>query len=375
VGKLIHHRLAAIVLLCLLMFGTFGCGGHHEGETSLLPTAALQSMLDAKVAGSTAVPGALLAVARGGDGWVGVAGEADRATHDAVEPNLRFRVGSLTKQFTAALILKLAEEGRLSLDDTLRQWLPGLEIPYDDRITIRMLLNHTSGVPDYATTTFWNDLIFPDSERAWQPVDMVELAKAGTSTEPGTAFSYCNTGYVLAGMIAEAAAQESASDAMARRFFIPLGMHDTELAADGTFRRSHAHGYLRLPGSRSVDDVSTWNPSSAWTAGAMVTTAHDMLVWADALFGGRVLSPGSLDAMLTPVAPSTTYGFGLGLQKAADGRTFIFHSGLIPGYYAIIAHHRASGLTILVLTNREDISEETNDVAGPILDAAMELLP
>jgi D-alanyl-D-alanine carboxypeptidase len=371
-----HRTLTALFSLCLLALALAGCGGQSSSEpaTSSLPTAALQSMLSTKVAGSTSVPGAVLAVSRRGEQWIGVAGEADTGTHAAMDPSLRFRVGSLTKQFTAALVLKLAEEGRLSLDDTLRQWLPGLGFLYDDRITIRMLLNHTSGVPSYTTASFWNDLIFSNPTRTWQPIEMVQLAKAETSVEPGTVYSYCNTGYILAGMIAEAAAGESVSAAMARRFFVPLGMHNTELATDGTLTGNHAHGYLKLPGSQSVDDVSAWDPSSAWTAGSVISTAHDMLLWADALFGGRVLSASSLNAMLTPMPPSTEYGLGFELTEMSDGRTFVYHSGLIPGYYSLIAHHRESDLTILILTNREDISQETNDIVGPIFDEAVRLL-
>ncbi len=364
--------LSGLLLLAVLIIG---CGDNQSSTASPLPTAPLQAMLDAKVAGSTQVPGALLAVARGRDEWIGVAGKSETATGAAVRPDQRFRVGSLTKQFTAALILKLAEEGKLTMDDTVRYWLPGLQLPYDDQITIRRLLNHTSGVSDFTTPTFWNDLAFPHPYRAWQPAELIELAKAGRPTQPGTVYSYCNTNYILAGMIAEAAAHESVSAAMARRFFIPLGMNDTELAADGTITANFIHGYLKLPNSRTVDDVSTWNPSCAWTAGSLVTSAHDMLLWARALFGGRVLSTASLEAMLTPVAPSTTYGFGLGLEQTADGRTFIYHSGLIPGYSAIIAHYRQSDLTIFIVTNREDISLETNDVITPILEEAVKLLP
>jgi D-alanyl-D-alanine carboxypeptidase len=374
--KHMHSRLWIVLLLWLPLLAT-GCGDNgSSGELPPpLPTAALQSMLNEKVAGSTHVPGALLAVSRGGAQWIGVAGEADTSIHTRVEATHHFRIGSLTKQFTAALILKLAEEGRLSLDDTLRQWLPGLHVPYDDRITVRMLLNHTSGVPNYATPTFWNSMVFPDPGRAWQPAELVQLALAGASLQPGTVFAYCNTGYILAGMIAEAAAHESASDAMARRFFVPLGMNNTTLATGADFSGSYAHGYLQLPASLSVDDVSGWNPSHAWTAGSIVSTARDLLTWADALFGGRVLSQASLDAMFTPAPPSTAYGMGFEMGEAADGRTLIYHTGLIPGYSSIIARHRESGLTIVVLTNREDISVETNDVITPVFEGALSLLP
>ncbi|HOD79573.1 MAG TPA: serine hydrolase [Syntrophorhabdus sp.] len=92
-------------------------------------------------------------------------------------------------------------------------------------------------------------------------------------------------------------------------------------------------------------------------------------------FGGRVLPQTSLDAMLTPVAPSTYYGMGYGISTATDGRTIYYHSGLIPGYSSIIGHHRESGLTIIVLSNREDISVETNDVLNPVFEGALGLLP
>jgi D-alanyl-D-alanine carboxypeptidase len=300
---------------------------------------------------------------------------ADIGAGASMEAVLPFRVGSLTKQFTAALILKLAEEGRLTLDDTVRQWLPWLHVPYDEQITVRMLLNHTSGVPNFATADFWNNLVYPNPTRAWQPAELVRLALALPSVAPGTVYAYCNTGYILAGMIAEAVTGETAADAMARRFFIPLGMNDTFLATGPTLVGSYAHGYLRLPGGTTVDDVSGWDPSGAWTAGSLVSSARDLLAWADALFGGRVLSPASLSAMLTPTPPSTGYGMGFEMGTAADGRALVYHTGLIPGYSSIIARHMATGLTIVVLTNREDISVETNDVVTPVFEGALALLP
>ncbi len=373
---MLHAGRTVTLLVCLLPLLLAGCGGGSSGPgPAPLPTAALQGMLDANVAASTQVPGAVLAVSRGGIQWMGAAGIADTSTNAPMDPTLRFRLGSLTKQFTAALILKLAEEGKLTLDDTLHQWLPGLGVPYDTQITIRMLLNHTSGVADYATANFWNNLVFPNPYQAWQPSQLVQLALQQASVQPGTVYEYCNTGYILAGMIAETASGESAGDAMARRFFVPLGMNDTELAVDSTLSGSYAHGYLRLPGSPGVGDVSGWNPSSAWTAGSLISTASDLLIWADALFGGHVLSQASLDAMITPVAPSTFYGMGYGISQTSDGRTIYYHSGLIPGYSSIIGRDQESGLTIVVLTNREDISVETNDVLNPVFEGALSLLP
>ncbi|HEY3418779.1 MAG TPA: serine hydrolase domain-containing protein [Armatimonadota bacterium] len=368
-----HVRCFGILLPGLLALLLAGCNDDHT--TASLPTAALQSMLDAKVAASTAVPGAVLGVSRGRSTWIGAAGTADTATHTAMQPSMRFRIGSLTKQFTAALILKLVDEGKLSLDDTVRKWLPDLALPNDDQITVRMLLNHTSGVPNFTNATFWNTEGFTHPDRAWEPHELADRVKTESFTDPGTAFSYCNTGYVLAGMIAEAAAGQSIAQAMTTRFFIPLRMRDTVFAVDGNITGAYAHGYLQLPAGVAPVDVSTWNPSYAWTAGSIISTAHDLLIWIDALFGGRVLSSSSLTAMLTPIAPATEYGFGLGFKQAVDGRNFVAHSGQIPGYFSLMAHHRESGLTIVVLTNREDIWQEPNDIVNPVYDAAVLLLP
>lgn len=365
---------------CVMLFGLLALsllmtGCSDTNTTDSLPIFALQAMLDEKVTGSTAVPGAVLAVSRGDSYWIGAAGTADTNTHAPMQPAMRFRIGSLSKQFTAALVLKLVEEGKLSLDDTVEHWLPALDLPNDDRITVRMLLNHTSGVPNFTNANFWDNMAFPDPDRAWQPGELVEMVKTDAFTEPSTVFSYCNTGYVLAGMIAEAASGESISQAMSTRFFVPLGMHDTVFAGDGTITGTYAHGYLQLPEGTAPIDVSTWNPSYAGTAGAIISSAHDLLIWADALFGDRVLASDSLTTMLTPVAPATEYGLGLGFKQVADGRTFVYHSGQIPGYYSLIAHQRESDLTIVVLTNREDIWQEPNDILTPIFNEAVTLLP
>jgi D-alanyl-D-alanine carboxypeptidase len=360
-----------LVFFTCLIFGVGGCSGDREQ----LPKADMQQFLDKTVAGSTAVPGAIVAVARGGEKWIGVAGMADTAANVPAKAGQRARIGSLTKQFTAALILKLAEEGRLSLDDTVRKWLPNIQLKNDEFITVRMLLNHTSGIPEFTTNDFWNNISFPQPYREWQPGEVVDLVRNSTFVAPATVYSYCNTGYIVAGMIAEAAAGEPARQAMKRRFFTPLGMNDTELAPTGTMTGDYFHGYWQRADSSGMEDVSTWNPSGAWTAGAIVTTAQDLLKWADGLFNGRVISFASLETMLTPVAPSTNYGLGLGLQKAEDGRTFIFHGGSIPGYEAALLHHRPGNLTIIVLTNREDITKQSNDILNPLLQGMLKLLP
>lgn len=249
-----------------------------------------------------------------------------------------------------------------------------LHVPYDGQITLRMLLSHTSGVPEYATDDFWLDT-FASPSRVWTPTELVQAALLQPSTMPGTVYVYCNTNYILAGMIAEAASGESAAAAMGQRFFTPLGMHDTELAANGVIAGSYVHGYLQLPAGGSLTDVSGWNPSLAWTAGALVTSVRDMLRWDKALFSGGVLSANSLQAMITPVPPATNYGLGLGVTTAADGRIFIFHGGEIPGYSALIGHCVASDLTIFVLTNREDIWQSTYDIVTPIFNGSVALLP
>ena len=242
-------------------------------------------------------------------------GVADLRARRPMRPGLHFRAGSLTKSLVATVVLQLVAEGRLSLSDTLERWLPTI-LPYGDRITIHQLLNHTSGVPDYWAAV--ERTLYGSRQgrlRAWTPQALVGLvAGQPPGLPPGTAWSYSNTGYVLLGLIVEAATGNTLARELVRCIFRPLGLRDTLLPGNSPGIPSPtSRGYsLRLSPQGEVItspllDFTAQNPSWAWAAGALVSTLEDLGHFFRALLGGRLLPPGLLAEMLStvPVPPGS----------------------------------------------------------------------
>jgi D-alanyl-D-alanine carboxypeptidase len=301
----------------------------------------LRAALDELVAAGA--PGAVVLV-RDGDRTVGLAGGlADRARNAPMRVTDRFRVGSVTKTFVSSVVLQLAGEGRLSLDDTVERWLPGL-VPNGPGITIRQLLSHTSGLYDYTQDpSVLKPYLRGHLRVVRAPRTLVARAIAHPPLfAPGAKWSYSNTGYILLGLIVEAAGGDSLRAQLQRRIFTPLGLRHTTFDTSPRISGRHAHGYFAL-GKRSLRDVSVFSPSFAWAAGAIVSTAGDLVRFYRALLQGRVLRPDLLDAMKTTVAmgpPGESYGLGLwktrslGLSptnKLACGSVW-GHDGDFPGY-------------------------------------------
>ncbi|MFC1999370.1 serine hydrolase domain-containing protein [Chloroflexota bacterium] len=289
--------------------------------------------------------------------WIGAAGKADLATGQAMTADMQVRIASITKMFTAVLIMKLVEENRVSLDDTVEQWLPGA-VHNGDNITVAMLLNHTSGIPDYADdmVNYW-DRVFATPTEPWSSADILELIRNQEAHfAPGTEWRYCNAGYYLLGMIAEAATGNNLADEMNRRFFEPLGMSRTALTRAGMKTEPYACDYCWVGAHNELEDTSLWDMSSDWTAGSAVTTAGDMLIWTRALFGEQVISIATLSQMTTPVLPSTQYGYGIGKidNDPFFGDMLLTHSGESEGIHAIWLHYPGTGRTIFVSLNRHD---------------------
>ncbi|HEX5881337.1 MAG TPA: serine hydrolase domain-containing protein, partial [Actinomycetota bacterium] len=286
----------------------------------------LQRLLDRLVA----------AGAPGAAGWVrdergslrAASGVADMRTRQPMRPELRFRAGSLTKALVAAVVLRLVAEGRLSLADPLERWLPGV-LPYGDRVSLRQLLNHTGGVP-HRTATLMQALYAsrPGRLRAWTPQALVAMVADRPPAFPaGTAWAYSNTGYVLLGLVVEAASHRTLEQELGRSILGPLGLRDTVLADSAPeLPGPSARGYsLPLgPHGEALDgpllDFTVQNPSWAGAAGALVSTLPDLTRFFRALLGGRLLPPPLLAEMTTMVAvppgsaPLPLYDrYGLGL--------------------------------------------------------------
>ena len=239
----------------------------------------LQRLLDQIVA--VGAPGAATRVRDGHGVAQAASGVADLRTGRPMRPGLTYRVGSVTKPFVATVVLQLVAEGRLSVSDTVQRWLPGI-LPYGDRVTIRQLLNHTSGVPDYTLEPLVRLYTFPHGRfRAWRPRELVALiADQPPDFPPGTAWSYSNTGYILAGLIVQAATGRKLGQELARRIFRPLGLRDTYFPVNRpTIPGRNARGYSIDPFAQQPGpllDFTVYNPSLAWAAGALVSNLADL---------------------------------------------------------------------------------------------------
>lgn len=314
-------------------------------------------------------PGAAARVADEHGVTQATSGVADQQTGRRMRAGLHYRVGSVTKSFVATVILQLIADGRLSLEDTVERWLPGI-LTYGDQVTVRQLLNHTSGVPDYVVGPYVGLYTDPDQQfRAWTPRELVALvADRPANFPPGTAWSYSNTGYVLAGMIVEAATGDTLDRELRRRISRPLGLRDTFFPVNrATIPRPYARGYGFPLGQEQGPLLSftVFNPSLAWAAGALVSDLGDLQSFFRALLRGRLLPPALLAEMTTPFSTGRGFGYGLGLIviETPAGRVF-GHDGAIPGYRDVVLSTEDGSRQVALMMNAE--------FATPAVSAAFE---
>ncbi len=310
-------------------------------------------------------------VVRGQLVWTGVSGNSFPGA--PIVSDMYFDIGSAAKNFVAALILKLSEEGALSLEDPLSRWLPNF-VNVDSRVTIRQLLGHTSGISNFtANQSFW-DAVFRSPSRRWLPEEVLSYI-GPADFPPGASWNYSNTNYTLLGMIAERAAGCSLSTALRRRLLDPLGLTNTFLEAEEAVPGTIAHGWFDMNGDGRYDDISgidrTSQTTATWGAGGMVSTAADVARWACALFEGKVLSAASLSQMLAfrdaSVPPTPIVGYGLGALRAFfSGREYWGHGGDMIGYTAIMLYAPKERVSIGVLFNQDFVDYE---VGPPLLGA------
>ncbi len=266
----------------------------------------------------------------------------------AVDHDTVFRIASLTKQFTAAAIVRLAEHGKLALDDPIARYLPGYG-PAGETITVRHLLNHTSGIGDYTTDpAFVTHRVRSDHSTA----ELVEIIRAlPHDFEPGERCLYNNSGYVLLGAIVEACSGQAYADHMRAVFFEPLGLAHTRYLHDREIVPKRASGYASTPVLSKAPPLAMTNPHGA---GGLGSTVSDLLTWSRSLREGKVVSLAGYRAMIEPTRPRDgrdfTRGFGLFRHVLRDD-VVIAHSGSIFGFVAHLAHWPAHDLTVAALAN------------------------
>ncbi|MGA5797922.1 serine hydrolase domain-containing protein [Streptomyces cellulosae] len=299
-----------------------------------------------KAAVEGGVPGVTLRAEDRRGVWTTTAGVGNLSTERPRSPHDRYRVGSITKTFVATVLLQLEAEGRLSLDDTVDSWLPGLVTGngHDGtRITLRQLLNHTSGIfnytadEDFGRTYFLKDGFLRHRYDTLGPEELVRVAMSHEPDfAPGAGWNYSNTNYVLAGMVIEKATGRPYGEEIRRRVITPLHLTGTSVPGTRTGvpgPSSRAYGKLTEDGSGPVHDVTRLNPSMASSAGEMISDSQDLNRFYRALLTGRLLPRKQLEKMTDTVAVNDRNGYGLGLMSTelSCGVTVWGHGGGIHG--------------------------------------------
>lgn len=292
------------------------------------------------------VPGVLAAVRSGQRDWRDAAGQAYLTRPRPMQPQMRHRIGSITKTFVATTVLQLVDESRLGLDDPIGRWLPDI-VPGElgSQVTVRMLLNHTSGIGNYTNAMIDSYAAISRMQvTTYAPAELVATGLAMPPTNaPGARFNYSNTNYVLAGLLIEAVTGNSATAEIQQRILRPLRLTGTSFPGnDPTIRGPHSGAYFALFGTR---DLSKFNMSWAWTAGEMIATTADLNTFFRALLRGDLLSPAALNEMLdaVPMLPDMPEagGYGLGIYSLPTPcGVFWGHDGAVIGHLTISMHSR-----------------------------------
>lgn len=306
-------------------------------------TARLQRALDSTV---RAVPLRGLSAAvvlADGRVWRGVAGFSVPGV--PMDTAMRLGIGSISKSITATLLVRLAERGRLSLDDPVSRWLS--PIPHvDPAITVRQLLNHTSGVFDVTDAPGYRDSILANVNARWTPQRMLALLRPPLFAR-GTGWSYSNTNYQLAGLVAEAVGGRPLHVQVRDEELVPLGLTAPFLDQYETPTGPLPGGWVG--GAMNVMDTRISTYTAAWAAGAYFSTPEALARWWQGLMTGRLVGPASLAAMMTTAGPE---GYGLGIvRRQLAGRQVWSHTGEIRGFSSVAAHDAAGRFTVVVIAN------------------------
>jgi D-alanyl-D-alanine carboxypeptidase len=336
--KRVHRALVAATTGLAMAGGLAAAAATSAAAATEKPDrVGLQSRLDGVVAAGAV--GALAEVRDGHGVWRGASGVAEQGTTGAVPVNGRFRAGSITKTFVATVALQLVDEGRLGLDDTVEAWLPGV-VPHGDGITVRQLLNHTSGLYNYVRTLPMppGPEFLDNRWRTWTADELIARAVANPPTfEPGSNYAYSNTGYLLIGQIIEKVTGRSYGEEIDRRIIQPLGLDGTAVPGTSTqIAGPHPHGYVPTlqDGEMSLVDFTEMNPSLLGAGGEMISTTGDLNRFFAALLGGRLLPGHLLDEMKTPGDPDETYGLGLRWRDTSCGVRLYGNDGDAVAYQA-----------------------------------------
>lgn len=323
--------------------------GQSDGKSAPTPNLARMEQVVQSFVKDKQFMGAVL-VARGNDVLLDKGyGFANLEWQIPDSPKTKFRLGSITKQFTAASILLLEERGKLKVDDPVKKYMPDAPAAWD-KITIFNLLTHTSGIPNFTS--------FPDYRKlepfaATREELVTRFRDKPLDFQPGEKWSYSNSGYVLLGYLIEKISGESYAQFVQDNIFKPLGMADSGYDSNSAIIEDRASGYA--PGQNGIANAGYIDMTIPLSAGGLYSTTEDLLRWEQGLFGGKLLSPASLKKMTTPF--KNDYAFGLGV-RSVNGHEEIAHGGGIEGFNTALAYYPDEKLTVVVLANVNGPAQE-----------------
>lgn len=341
---MISHTRSSTTLLLVALFAANAEAQQRPSRERII--AATDSLAKAAIEAGP-IAGVAVAVARGPELILAKGYGLANVEHEVpITPRTVFRLASVTKQFTAAAILRLAQDGKLSVEDELTKYIPGYPT-HGHHITIHHLLTHTSGIKDYTANYV-----------AWRRLDMThEQVVAKFSSEPmefapGSKWSYSNSGYYLLGMIIEKVSGQSYAEYLRSTLFEPLGMTQTSYCHNDPLIPHRAQGYA-IKAGRLVN-AEIMSMTSPGAAGGLCSTVGDMIVWTRALHGGKVIAPTFYQRMITPAklndGTATNYGYGLQIVMM-DGHRSIEHEGGISGFGTSVGYYPDDSLIVVALNN------------------------
>ncbi len=326
-----------------------------------------------KAFAATKAPGVVVGIWVPGElSYVATRGVSDIKTKQPMRVEDHFRIGSITKTFTATLLLIFAGEEKLGLDDPVSKYAAW--VPNGDNITLRMLANMTSGLHSYTEDDEWVKIAFSDFKRVWTPRELVDVGiKHAPDFAPGQGWHYSNTSYVLLGMILEQVAGKKIQDSFDEKIFKPLKLTQTSWPVGDALPKPYAHGTTVQTLDDKLDDATNRSPSWAFTAGELVSTMADLRTWVESYATGSLISPEMQRERLTwmtmaPNTPEHAYGMGIGIDHGWLG-----HTGELPGYNCSAFYLPEKSATIVVMVNT-DIPAGKSNPAPAIMKALAQVV-
>ncbi|OLZ65653.1 serine hydrolase [Streptomyces amritsarensis] len=292
----------------------------------------------------------------GDEAYVRAFGTSDKTTGAPIKTDMHTRIGSVTKTFTITGVLQLVDDGKVRLDAPISTYLDG--VPGGEKITVRQLAEMRSGLYNYTEDSRWLAAFKADPYRAWTPQQLLDIAfRHPADFAPGARWEYSNTNTVLLGLLVEKISGRPLHAYLEQEVFEPVGLDATSLPTGAEITSPFVHGYTNFTPDGATVDASQWNPSWAWSAGAMISTIDDLHSWVPTLVSGRLpdgdrlLEPGTQAQRLRMLPTGHPgVGYGLGISAIAG---WIGHNGELPGYETVAVRLPQDRATMVIVVNSD----------------------